>query len=103
MSAPMENHRDRFFIPTNNPPPQTKQTITRRDSAIRAINNWFINTNNDRTLEMMTIDAIVQRCFQLRAVVSYIADEEASTHYHHHNNIRAHICMKLKEYIDGKF
>jgi hypothetical protein len=74
---------------------------TRKDSAIRAINNYFQSCRQLRTLEHLTIDALVQHCFNLVAVASYV-DEEHELEVQHRRNIKNHISMKIKEYIDGK-
>lgn len=83
---------------------------TRLDSAQRAINNYFHQLQGLRSFEYITLDHIVENCFKLVAVNSYLEWEhnvptEAARELEtiRRRVIRAHICKLIKEYIDGKF
>lgn len=102
---PMEKHIDRWFpAPGPETPAQKKireTSATRRDSAIRAVNNYFRDIQLLRSIEYLTIDQVVTQCLQLVAVASYL-DWDEQLEYARRKEIKLHISVKIREYIDGK-
>lgn len=115
MCPPLEqlpNNEERYFIPMESIVQGAEIYVQLRSRATVAINDYFQLTR----LGELSLDHIVSSCLSLLAVRAYI-DHEEKDHAGITNelfnqrqlaakmrerNIKVHISLKIKEYIDGK-
>jgi hypothetical protein len=112
----LPNNDDRYFVPVQ-PTVSTAQAAkyeSLRSAAAVAINNYFSDLQTFRCFKHITIDDFISNCFKLSAVKEYINAEpdelESVNSFNLINmnniirvrNIKIHIVLKIKEYIDGK-
>jgi hypothetical protein len=111
-----ENNTDHFFIPQEMQMLEQKEMLgvmNARDKATRAINDYTSFLCKQGIMGHMTIDDYINNCLALAPVRDYLhfADDHCNPtlddgikrclEQHHTRNIRIHISLKIKEYIDG--